>query len=289
MLRVKHCGHGESSASPNGLVPVTDIVKLAPPTDKVISTEGDIRRSDPMEGNASHRLKWLTPRRCRYGGSLGGMKGGELVRIRRTVHRGDTAGALAPHADSRQPGLGERLLLSYCIVGNIYIWPDSRDHAACVSLLGFVSLSIRHFSLATPGGRRVIDRGQGGADNCAARPLFQVPPRPATLLITTSMADWQQQASVAPVPVELCPASAAHNNIQLALLLSSSPRLLHLARTHLHPNFPKPPLRGIGLCNGLDTVVPYKCTSSTYSRQLQFWLYSAVMRPPSAAPAIGPP
>jgi hypothetical protein len=40
-----------------GLSLLQILVKLGPPTDIVIRTEGDIRRSVTMDGNASHQLK----------------------------------------------------------------------------------------------------------------------------------------------------------------------------------------------------------------------------------------
>jgi hypothetical protein len=40
-----------------GLSLLQKLVKLGPPTDIVIRTEGDIRRSVPMDGNASYQLK----------------------------------------------------------------------------------------------------------------------------------------------------------------------------------------------------------------------------------------
>jgi hypothetical protein len=68
---------------PMGLSLLQIFVKLGPPTDKVIRTQSDIRRSGPMDGNASHQLKANASRMQVRRGSIPVLKG-NLVRIRST-------------------------------------------------------------------------------------------------------------------------------------------------------------------------------------------------------------
>lgn len=244
---------------PMGLSLLQKFVKLAPPTDKVIRTEDDIRRSDLMEGNASHQLK-KGPRLVDAGTALPcevqrrpGTDREAILTIRH--------GVLAQHAGS---GPVSQLLGA---VAALLEASGSGQRSRCVCFYRRFRFPLDSSFCSQLRGRTVIDRGKA-PDSCG-HALVVSGPSPTRHNFDQR---WHQANVSRP---------ADHNN-------TASPPLKGFSL----PGFLKTPLRGIGLCNGHDTVFPYKWTSSTYSRHQQFWLYSSVMRhvfSPCNWPPVGPP
>jgi hypothetical protein len=251
LLRGKSIANTENPRSrPMGLLPVTDLCETATTNRYSHSTEDTIRRSDPMEGNASHQGP--TPRGRRYGGSMRGLEG-DLVRS--TCVMLGTAYRLRA---------GEPSSL-YAHVAPLLKASASGQRSRCICFSPrFCSLLDSSF----------LSQLRGKA-------VSKDPPRPRRMGRTiVQHVLCFRSSQVLPGPPE-SPPHVDHHQHQANCVPHRPPTTTehhHLQNGRFHVPIPKTPLRGIGLCNGHDTNFPYKWTSSTYSRHQQFWLYSSVMR-----------